>query len=37
MMMFKTYRYRKKISGCQRGKGLGHWVKEIKGLRNTNW
>ena len=28
---------REQTGGCQRGGGLGDWVKEVKGLKRTNW
>ena len=33
----QTQRYRAQIDDCQRGGGLGNWVKKVKGLRTTNW
>ena len=33
----KTHRYREKTDACQKGKGLGGWVKKVKELRSTNW
>ena len=33
----QTHRYREQIDGCQRGRGLGVWVKKVKGLRSTDW
>ena len=26
----QTHRYREQIEGCQRGRGLGGWVKKVK-------
>ena len=33
----QTHRYREKTDGCQMEGGLGNWVKNVKGLRSTNW
>ena len=32
----QTQRYRERTGGCQKGGGLGHWAKKVKGLRSTN-
>ena len=31
------HRCRERTDGCQRGGGLGDWVKKVKELRSTDW
>ena len=31
----QCHRYRDQTDGCQKGWWLGEWVKNVKGLRNT--
>ena len=33
----QSHRYRKQNGGCQREEGLRNWMKNVKGLRSTNW
>ena len=32
-----THRYREQTDGYQMGEGMGNQVKQVKGLRCTNW
>ena len=33
----QTHRHRDQTDHCQRGGHLGGWVKEVRGLRSTDW
>ena len=33
----QTHGYRNHTDGCQRGGGLGGWVKKMKHLSSTDW
>ena len=33
----QNHRYRECFDGCQMGEGSGGWMKNVEGLRSTNW